>query len=1203
MPQSREFTISLAFSDSKKTPFLGDKDEVIESFRDYYLNYTLYKVDTNIYLFRNEKDEFIQCSANNPKRSSKQNDRWFWVNDDIYHDTQDAINAINASLPNYLQIDDLDSVPHIEIYASFFYGDFSENEEPFILDDDEVKQALSYPYEREFAIYKDYLENFVRANLYNLVQIQAQKRGIPQAEVEYKGEVKYEAQSDDIEYEDEAESIDENPHNDKSASKPKNATKPIKAYRYKIYVSNDKDSKANAFYCASQIKKSKKGKGGEYVLYSQDDLERRKRELSAFDVLDISDFKQDEERTDVLSASLTVRASTKGRDKKEALSLGKVLISTNIIRDKVQINRWVKNCNNHSKDLPLNDIFFNPETYDFPKEMATSTSQATDSAQKSNEVFASPPPHNINSINYFNKSLTPDQKETIQKALSNPTPIYLIQGPPGTGKTTVIAELIAQYTAQGKKIWLTSQSNLAVDNVLERLPKDERIFPTRIGSEDKIQDKLFANDSQVIDYFVRQYRGKIREFIDTYGKDIDKYISTYNEFMQIDKELHRLDSSIANAKQEANALIQSSFFAYIDSISKDCANLSILRSISKSMLKEQCERFHKFLCKQSQQNSKYSFLGKYASSDNPNEPNQQWQELWGKGEEARNKEIHTLMQSCIGDTPPNIIKQFMRENHINANTASTKEQAQRLQDKIQEKISEQAQKRDTLAKRKDSIQSALENIAQSLGCGKNLLTQSTANDFKANIKNLQEKLDMYRKLDSLQMPSNSNQLESTIQTIAQKLGLDIQTLGQMQKGFATNATTSNKKGLKKTLRDIAKENSKNISEQELEAIANELLQSKQSAKSSENSTRYANVIEGIKECVNIYAATCNIDPKKLNTTQDEKVIFDVVIVDEVSKMNAIEMLLPMQRAKKLILVGDQHQLPPIFKEGIQKEEITEMLEISDEVFDRYKNLIEHSKFTQFFEIFPDSAKSRLTTQFRMHPHIMEFINHFYNEKRLVCGLPNPDKSRAHEFGELYGIGDRHILWIDSSTSREDAPEHSTSKRNMQEVEVIRKIIKDMASVYKAHKTKHNLDQSKRKEIGVISFYGAQVGELRNIRKDKDYAKDLDIDISTVDDFQGKEKDVIIVSLVRTDKGISHNRFIKDYRRVNVAFSRARQLLIVIACNEAFDRVQLSFGDKEAKLCYQTMRQSQKCFVVNKKLKDIIHYKSSDYTSTDKPHKG
>lgn len=740
------------------------------------------------------------------------------------------------------------------------------------------------------------------------------------------------------------------------------------------------------------------------------------------------------------------------------------------------------------------------------------------------------------------------------------------------------------------------------------MPKDERIFPTRIGSEDKIQDKLFANDSQVIDYFIYQYRGKIREFIDTYGKNIDKYISTYNEFIQIDKDLHKLESSITSARQEQDTVIQSSFFAYIDTVCKDLdsANLSILRSIPKSVLKEQCERFHKFLCEQ----GTHSFLGKYASSDEPNKPNQQWQTLWEKGEEARNKEIHTLMQSCIGDTPPNIIKQF--KNHINANTINTKEQAQKLQDKIQEKISEQTQKRDSLSKRKDFIQSTLEEIAKKLDFGKNTHSQGaiqiTHSELKAHIKHLQEKLAIYKKLDSLAMPSKESAFQTIPQTIVQKLGLDIEKLRQMQKGFATNATT-NKKELKKILRDIAKKNNKNnknISEQELEEIANELLQSKQSAKSSENSTRYANVMEGIKICANVYAATCNINPKKLSIMQDEKetpIIFDVVIVDEVSKMNAIEMLLPMQRAKRLILVGDQHQLPPIFKEGIQKEEITEMLNISDEMFERYKNLIEYSKFTQFFEIFPDSAKSRLTTQFRMHPHIMEFINHFYNDKRLQCGLPNPDDSRAHEFGELYGMGHRHILWIDSSTSREDAPEHSTSKRNMQEAEVIRKIIKDMASVYKAHKTKHNLAQSKRKEIGVISFYGAQVGELRNIRKDKDYSKDLDIDISTVDDFQGKEKDVIIVSLVRTDKGISRNRFIKDYRRVNVAFSRARQLLIVIACNEAFDRVQLSFGDKEAKLCYQTMRQSQKCFVVNKKLKDIIHYKSSDYTSTDKPHKG
>lgn len=732
------------------------------------------------------------------------------------------------------------------------------------------------------------------------------------------------------------------------------------------------------------------------------------------------------------------------------------------------------------------------------------------------------------------------------------------------------------------------------------MPKDERIFPTRIGSEDKIQDKLFANDSQVIDYFIYQYRGKIREFIDTYGKDIDKYISTYNEFIQIDKDLHKLESSITSARQEQDTVIQSSFFAYIDTVCKDLdsANLSILRSIPKSVLKEQCERFHKFLCEQ----GTHSFLGKYVSSDEPNKPNQQWQTLWEKGEEARNKEIHTLMQSCIGDTPPNIIKQF--KNHINANTINTKEQAQKLQDKIQEKISEQTQKRDSLSKRKDSIQSTLEEIAKKLDFGKNTHSQGTIqithSELKAHIKHLQEKLAIYQKLDSLAMPSKESAFQTIPQTIVQKLGLDIEKLRQMQKGFATNATT-NKKELKKILRDIAKK-----SEQELEEIANELLQSRQSAKSSENSTRYANVMEGIKICANVYAATCNINPKKLSIMQDEKetpIIFDVVIVDEVSKINAIEMLLPMQRAKRLILVGDQHQLPPIFKEGIQKEEITEMLNISDEMFERYKNLIEYSKFTQFFEIFPDSAKSRLTTQFRMHPHIMEFINHFYNDKRLQCGLPNPDDSRAHEFGELYGMGHRHILWIDSSTSREDAPEHSTSKRNMQEAEVIRKIIKDMAIVYKAHKTKHNLAQSKRKEIGVISFYGAQVGELRNIRKDKDYSKDLDIDISTVDDFQGKEKDVIIVSLVRTDKGISRNRFIKDYRRVNVAFSRARQLLIVIACNEAFDRVQLSFGDKEAKLCYQTMRQSQKCFVVNKKLKDIIHYKSSDYTSTDKPHKG
>ena len=132
---------------------------------------------------------------------------------------------------------------------------------------------------------------------------------------------------------------------------------------------------------------------------------------------------------------------------------------------------------------------------------------------------------------------------------------------------------------------------------------------------------------------------------------------------------------------------------------------------------------------------------------------------------------------------------------------------------------------------------------------------------------MQEKLAIYKKLDSLEMPSKESTFQTIAQKLNQKLGLDITQERKMQKGFATNATTTNEKELKKILRDIAKNISKNISEQELEEIANEILQSKQDAKASENSTRYANVMEGIKICANVYAATCNIDPRKLSIMQ------------------------------------------------------------------------------------------------------------------------------------------------------------------------------------------------------------------------------------------------------------------------------------------------------------------------------------------------
>ena len=113
-------------------------------------------------------------------------------------------------------------------------------------------------------------------------------------------------------------------------------------------------------------------------------------------------------------------------------------------------------------------------------------------------------PKNIDiDLDYFNNNLNKDQKSAVRKMYNVPN-IGLLQGPPGTGKTTVIAELIYQFTKDGKKVLLSSQSNLAVDNALDRLANVQSIRALRLGRANKISNeaKKFT-EQQIVDNFYK----------------------------------------------------------------------------------------------------------------------------------------------------------------------------------------------------------------------------------------------------------------------------------------------------------------------------------------------------------------------------------------------------------------------------------------------------------------------------------------------------------------------------------------------------------------------------------------------------------------------------------------------------------------------------------------------------------------------------
>jgi len=305
--------------------------------------------------------------------------------------------------------------------------------------------------------------------------------------------------------------------------------------------------------------------------------------------------------------------------------------------------------------------------------------------------------------------------------------------------------------------------------------------------------------------------------------------------------------------------------------------------------------------------------------------------------------------------------------------------------------------------------------------------------------------------------------------------------------------------------------------------------------------------------------------------------FDTIIMDEASKATPPELALPVLYGKKSIIVGDHRQLPPM----IDGEEIKDLL-ISIGEKQLAKTLsqkeFETSQFERLFASIDDSIKGTFDTQYRMHPAINETIAQFYKDDGgLNCGLPleedyhnSFDKWDSRYHGLKYNdliTPETHTIWINVTTP--EIPE-GTSRVNFGEIEAIDHIL----TVLKNCDGKNEFDnwlsnQSlEERQIGLISFYGKQIHHISQKLKEKH--NEVPIRLSTVDRFQGMERNIIIVSMVRSDKIASFQEqqpdetygelgyplqeslgFAESPNRLNVALSRARRLLIVVGNSEHF----------------------------------------------------
>ncbi|GMM28170.1 ATP-dependent 5'-3' DNA helicase [Martiniozyma asiatica (nom. inval.)] len=296
--------------------------------------------------------------------------------------------------------------------------------------------------------------------------------------------------------------------------------------------------------------------------------------------------------------------------------------------------------------------------------------------------------------------------------------------------------------------------------------------------------------------------------------------------------------------------------------------------------------------------------------------------------------------------------------------------------------------------------------------------------------------------------------------------------------------------------------------------------------------------------------------------------FDTLIIDEVSQVLEPGCWIPIVSigAENLVLAGDDKQLSAVVKcaDGVDGDNFTKEMK-------KMGNLLKRSLFTRLLDLHKDHHYVKfLNVQYRMH----QLIQKFSNEEWYGGNLQADASVRGHTLKDLMKTGkDEFELDVENDHVLQDMIDKLNLNEN--EKKELNNLPEDLFPIY-FHDTAHNHLESKdsttlsiynsgevllalehviklnsygiaSRDIGIIAPYSAQVSHLKN----QIHLNFPGVEISTVDGFQGREKEIIILTMTRSnDESIIG--FLNDERRLNVAITRAKRQLYVIADGEMFD---------------------------------------------------
>lgn len=817
-----------------------------------------------------------------------------------------------------------------------------------------------------------------------------------------------------------------------------------------------------------------------------------------------------------------------------------------------------------------------------------------------------------------------NQKEAVYKMLAAPD-LCLIQGPPGTGKTTVIAEAIYQFVRRGNRVLIASQSNDAVDNALERLIDSPEIRAIRLGqkgrrkrkSEDSNTSK-FAED-EALKYYYRALSAQVSKnwlnLWDSLESDGVQYDTDIRDASLFNEDITHLNDVLSDLNQQQYEEKEKFVLLTKDLENANNRNTRIEEDKHQYALAEECLKGN---------SDSQFYLSDYVLKifeKNLNElidnttkkgifltPGKLDLDIMGLGTEQACIYMISKNLKTIKELYEKIKNAKGKDSSNNGEVIILKSQLIEVKEKLLDNIddtdaiAEYRKKMKTLQKKIDELKFSSSIISIS-NIEHAILQTEIINDiesgdtdkwlkiFEELIKKWEQALDISldttkKVIDSLDKidvsdiikkreisQNNINKIKSDIEETISQIRSKKDTLLELREKYQIEATSAND-----IIEHIESQKKKNIELlREQSVIRNDWEKTIRSFK--EHLDDVNSFKDDQEHYQQIYINACNVvgiscTDNMRNLSDNGYNDFDVVIIDEVSKATPPELLIPLMKARKAILVGDHRQLPPMFKE--HEESYRELIENQDSIpeeirdlltqenFRRFKKMVTSSLFKVYFEQADENIKHSLLVQYRMHTDIMDIINRFY-EQRLSCGNSKEVEimEKNHNLTikgideSTFIIPERHAYWIDSSCTPsnkpiyEVRPNNSTSNYNILEKYIVIELLKKIADAYK----EQGYNKDKQKTVGVISFYQMQVNEIRDAfrkaKKTYDFSA-INVDINTVDRFQGKEKNIIITSLVRNNEKGRASKHVVAFERINVAFSRAQELLFIVGAKHMYE---------------------------------------------------